>query len=106
MAQVIWTEPALRDVRDIAAFIGKDSAAYAEKIAMRLMRATRRLEQNPLIGWRVPEFDLENIREIYFRPYRIIYTVRDDTCYVVAVVHGRRDLTGLLSPEDIEESTS
>jgi plasmid stabilization system protein ParE len=58
---------------------------------------------NPAHGRQVPEFHQEHIRELVIvKPYRIIYTVKDDVCRIVAVVHGRRDLTQAINLEDIE----
>jgi hypothetical protein len=32
------------------------------------------------------------------RPYRIIYEMRGGDCYIVAVIHGRRELPAHLQP--------
>lgn len=55
----------------------------------------------PQSGARVPEFDRDDIRELVVRPYRILYAIRGETCHVVAVVHGSRDLLRLIDPEDL-----
>jgi addiction module RelE/StbE family toxin len=96
MGRVAWTEPALDDVREIIQFIAKDSPRYAVKLADRIMEAPRGLTSHPRSGGRVPEFDRDDIREVLVRPYRIIYNVRGDDCYVVAVIHGARDLPSLI----------
>jgi plasmid stabilization system protein ParE len=36
MAKLIWTEPALADVREIVSYIRRDSPAYARKMGQRL----------------------------------------------------------------------
>lgn len=100
MGQVVWTEPALEDVREILQFVAKDSPKYALRLADRFQESPRRLEQESRTGWHVPEFEQDHIRELLVRPYRMIYVVRGDTCYIAAVVHGSRDLTKLLHPED------
>ena len=46
----------------------------------------------PRAGWMVPEFKVDHFREVLMRPYRIIYELRGDACYIVAVIHGSRDL--------------
>ena len=102
MAQVIWTEPALEDLRDIISFVAKDSPSYAAKLGARLVEAPRRLTKMPKSGGTVREFNLDHIREISVRPYRLIYVIRADVCYVVAVVHGARDLSRFLSADDLE----
>ncbi len=35
-------------------------------------------------------------REIFFRPYRIIYRVMENTVYVLVIADGRRDMQTLL----------
>jgi plasmid stabilization system protein ParE len=100
MGQVIWTEPALGDLRAIIDFVAMDSPTYAARLGTRLVEAPRRLIRLPRSGSRVPEFDLDHIREVLsVRPYRIIYELRGEHCYVVAVVHARRDLPTLFGSE-------
>ncbi len=98
MGRVIWTEPALADVQEIVQFISKDSPRYAQNVASRIAEAPRGLGSHPHSGGRVPEFDRDDIREILVKPYRIIYCVRDSDCYVVAVIHGARDLPTIIYP--------
>jgi len=101
MGQVHWSEPALDDLRDIVSFIARDSPAYAEKLASRISEAPRRLATFPRLGSVVPELGQTMIREILVRPYRIIYLVRDPDCYVLAIVHGSRDLPEFSPPDEL-----
>ena len=101
MGHVIWTEPALDDVRVIMEHIAKDSPAYAARLGTRIVEAPRGLARFPEGGSIVPEFDRDDIREILVRPYRIIYTTRDQHCFVAAVVHGSRDLARVIDPNDL-----
>jgi plasmid stabilization system protein ParE len=68
----------------------------------RIMHAPRRLASLPLLGRVVPEYGEDHIRELIVPPYRLIYVVRDDVCFVVAVVHSSRDLSTLFRLEDLE----
>ena len=43
MAKVIWTSPALKDVREIIDSIAQDSHVYAERVGTRLIQSPRRL---------------------------------------------------------------
>jgi addiction module RelE/StbE family toxin len=96
MGQVHWTESALDDLRDITEFVAKDSPAYAERLAKKLVEAPRRLATLPRSGSIVPEFRRDAIREVLVRPYRIIYQIRGEDCFVAAIVHGSRDLRRLM----------
>lgn len=92
MGQVIWTEPALEDVRRIVEYIAFDSPAYAESEGARIVITTRQLASFPWSGRIVPEYQDENIRELICGTYRIMYVIRENACYVLAVIHTRRDL--------------
>lgn len=100
MATVTWTEPALRDLVGVSSFIARNSPSYAQKMATRILRAARRLTKQPQIGWIVPEFELESIREILVGSYRIIYRVDGDCCFIVAVIHGSRPLPREITGRD------
>src|SRR3972149_10970055 len=51
-------------------------------------------------GRTVPEFKDEYIRELIYGSYRIIYLIRNDDCYISAVIHGSRDILRHLKPGD------
>jgi plasmid stabilization system protein ParE len=90
--RVEWSPRALADVEKIAEYIASDSPTYARSVVRRIFALTRTLERFPLSGRKVPEFDDENIRELFAYSYRIIYGVGQDHVTVAAVVHGRRML--------------
>lgn len=94
--RVSWTEPALEDMAGIQAYIAKDSPYYARQFIERIFDAAETLEDFPELGRKVPEAgDTENIRELLFRLYRIIYLHQADQVYILAVVHGSPDLAGM-----------
>jgi plasmid stabilization system protein ParE len=101
VAQVIWNELALRDVEAILHFVAQESPLFAERLADQFWEVDGRLGPHPLIGWRVPEFEEDTIRELLVHSYRVIYVVRAETCYVVAVIHGSRDLTRHIRPGNL-----
>jgi toxin ParE1/3/4 len=100
MVKVIWTEPALKDLHDLVEYIARDSAVYAERFGLRVVHAPRRLEQAPLLGRMVPEFSDQTIRELIYGSYRIIYKVREQACFVVAIIHGSRVIREHLEPSE------
>jgi toxin ParE1/3/4 len=58
-----------------------------------------RLQENPsrsarsrLSGRRVPEYDLEQIREVFSGQFRIIYHIKADQVDVLAVIHGAMNI--------------
>jgi addiction module RelE/StbE family toxin len=92
MAKVTWTEQALEDLEAICLFIARDAPRYAELFADQVFKATDRLEDFPLSGRVVPEFGREDIREIIFGNYRIIYRVLTKEVEVLTVHHGAREI--------------
>ncbi|MCP5111722.1 MAG: type II toxin-antitoxin system RelE/ParE family toxin, partial [bacterium] len=58
--------------------------------ADRVLRATDRLVDLPRLGRSVPEFGIEDIREVIVGSYRVIYRIRDDEVHLLTVHHGAR----------------
>ncbi len=102
MAQVIWTATGLNTLREVIDYIAQQSPATAEKVRQRIVQAPRILEQFPEFGARVPEYEREHVRELLVKPYRILYLIRGETCHVVHVLRGTRDLKSLLRLDDLE----
>ena len=92
---VVWSPEALDDVDDIAAYIARDSAVYAEAVVDRIIGTTRRLGEHPLAGRVVPERGNERYREVFVYSYRVIYRIDDDQVLVLAVIHGKRLLDAI-----------
>ena len=93
--KIEWTGPATLDVRAIKAYISKDSAVYANRFGERIIEAAESLQSLPLRGRTVPEASSENIRELLFGNYRIIYRVEPTRVLVMTVIHAARDLAGM-----------
>ena len=70
---IVWTEPAVEDLRELHAYIARDSEVYASGFVERIVLAAERLIDYPELGRIVPETDDKNIRELLFQRYRIIY---------------------------------
>ena len=94
--QVKWTEPALEDMEGIQDYIAKDSSFYARQFIERIFEVAKNLENFPDLGRQVPEAEeREDVRELIFQGYRIIYLRQPSFIYIVAVIHGSRDLSGM-----------
>ena len=88
-----WTEPALSDLESIRVYIRKDSEYYANRFVERIIEAEESLKKFPEMVRRVPEAEEENVRELLFHNYRIIYRVETDGILILTVIHGARDLS-------------
>ena len=85
--KVHWTDTAQEHLAAIHAYIAQDSAEYASRTIDRLTRRSQQIADFPLSGRRVPEYDIDQIREVIEGAYRIIYHVKPDQIDVLAVVH-------------------
>lgn len=101
MAQIIWTEPALDDLNDIAMYIAVTNPHAAKRLVNTLFNKVKRLENFPNSG-RVPEeIPSLNYREIIVNPCRVFYKVDSDFVYILHVMRQERDLRKfLLSSEN------
>ena len=90
--RVAWSGPALADLEGIAEFIAQDSPSYARTVVSKVVAQARNLSQFPRSGRVVPEFDDEQIREVFAYSYRIIYRLDGDQVTIITVIHGNRIL--------------
>ncbi len=71
--RVYWTQEARDRLREIEAYIAKDSPQGAKQVIDRLLRRSLQLADLPNSGRRVPEYPEADLRELLERPVRIIY---------------------------------
>lgn len=93
--KIVWTEPAVRDLRELHAYIARDSEMYASGFVERIVLAAERLVDYPKVGRLVPETNDEDVRELLYQKYRIIYRIKEDSIEMLSVIHGARDLEEL-----------
>ena len=103
MASITWTENALTDIDNIAAFISMDSEFYAKQFVKKLIESTLKLESFPEIGKPVPELPQSKYREILFKKYRIIYRIDSEKVYIITVHHSARWLENNDTFRDLSE---
>jgi len=96
--KLIWTDPSVEDLRSIRDYIARDSDYYAADLVEHLILFVERLLQLPRLGRVVPEAGDENIRELIYQNHRIIYRISGKRIEILAIVHGRRDLTKQRTP--------
>jgi len=91
--KLVWTEPAVQDLRELHAYIARDSEMYASGFVERIISAVELLVDHPTLGRLVPESRQDaDVRELIFQSYRIIYRARKDSIEILTVIHGARDL--------------
>ena len=90
--KVFWTDTAEGHLDAIYDYIAQDSPEYARRVVDRLTRRSQQIAEFPLSGRRVPEYDIDQIREIIEGSYRIIYYIKPDQIDVLAVIHGSMNI--------------
>ena len=76
--KLIWSPAARDDLHDIVVFIARDNSERAMSFGYELISETDQLQDFPELGRMVPEYQNQNLREIIFRPYRIVYRVNHE----------------------------
>jgi len=96
MAQAVrWTLAASEDLAEAAEFIAKDSPFYATALVREARAAAFSLRRFADRGRVVPESDDPAIRELFIKHYRLIYQVTADHVFILAFIHGTRDLASI-----------
>ncbi|MBI3662593.1 MAG: type II toxin-antitoxin system RelE/ParE family toxin [Acidobacteria bacterium] len=89
--KIVWTDRAISELTEISAFIERESPAIAALVCSRIVARTEQAAEFPFSGRRVPGRD-ENVRELFWRSYRVIYRVDAPKILILTVVHGSRVL--------------
>ena len=99
------TDKALADAGEAYFWINDQSAAAALRWYEGLMKAFRSLEKKPLRCPLAPEsaFFEEEIRQLIYGKYRILFTVAGETVFVLRVRHSAQEHLKPEEDEDIEE---
>jgi toxin ParE1/3/4 len=97
---VLLTNDAARDLEELYDYIAlHDAPLKADYVLDQIEKAFSKLSEFPerspypkeLLALGIREY-----REIFFKPYRIIYRVLEKKVYVLLIVDGRRDMQSLL----------
>ncbi len=94
MVKISWTNQAIEDIYEISEYYRPRSEKYAAQLTNKIFEKADHLQQYPQIGRVVPELEREDIRELIFKNYRIIYhVVSKDRIDILAVHNGLHPLT-------------
>ena len=97
--RVLITPGARRRLREIETYVAKEaSTGIARDLITCIVRHMQLLEHPPLLGKRMTRYANADVRELYERPYRVIYRVRDDRIEILTVMHYRQ-----LLPSDLHD---
>ncbi|CAM3788081.1 MULTISPECIES: type II toxin-antitoxin system RelE/ParE family toxin [Pseudoalteromonas] len=96
MAEIVWTNPALEDLNDIAEYIALSNLQSAKKLVVEIFEKIERLESFPESGKKPIELASLNYREIVVNPCRIFYKIDNDKVIILHVMRQERELRKFL----------
>ncbi|MGL4943090.1 MAG: type II toxin-antitoxin system RelE/ParE family toxin [Thermoguttaceae bacterium] len=97
---VSLTQDTVADLQSIYDYIiAHDSPSKADYVIDEIKKVIGKLATFPERGMQPTELlaiGIMDFREVYFKPYRIVYQIKNRTVYVMFVVDGRRNLQTIL----------
>jgi toxin ParE1/3/4 len=104
--RVLLTNDAARDLDELYDYIAlHDAPRKADNVLDQIEKDFSKLSEFPERGVYPKELltlGIREYREIFFKPYRIIYRIMDKNVYVLLIVDGRRDMQALLQRRLLE----
>lgn len=98
---VLLTEDAQHDLEEIDDYVtATDSQAAADHVLDNIEKVFLSLAELPARGSYPKELlqlGIREYREVFFKPYRIIYRIQATSVYVYLIADGRREMQTLLS---------
>ncbi|MEQ9825734.1 MAG: type II toxin-antitoxin system RelE/ParE family toxin [Puniceicoccaceae bacterium] len=91
--KIIWTDPAIDDLKEVADYISEEDPVAAERLVLGLIDHAEKLEQFPRRGKVYQHRNRENVHDLPYRGYRIFYAVLDEnnTVEILHIWHGAKD---------------
>lgn len=103
---VMLTGDARRDLEEIYDYVAlHDAPGKADRLLDRIERVFASLSESPQRGAFPKELlalGIREYREVFFKPYRIIYRVLDGVVYILLIADGRGDMQTLLQRRLLE----
>ena len=94
------TDDAVRDLEELYDYIDQhDVPGKADYVVEQIEKVFSSLSENPRRGVYPKELvsiGIKEYREIFFKPYRIIYRIVEKKVFVLLIVDGRRNMQELL----------
>ena len=99
--EVRLTAGAEWDLESIYGYIAEfDSSASANHVLDRLLKSAENLATLPERGAyprELLELGIREYRQVFFKPYRLIYRIIGQQVFIVLIADGRRDMQALLA---------
>ena len=92
MARLIWTEPALQDLEQLADYIALDDHVAAKRLVKKVFEQAELLESFPEMCPQPHDLPETVYRHLIVNPLRIFYRVDHDIVYIVYVMRHEKHL--------------
>ena len=87
------TNSAVDDLRELQFYYDEQLVPQVGKrLVTEILDRVETLTSNPDIGRIVPEFNVDNIRELIHKPFRVVYLRESKSIYVIRVWRSERIL--------------
>ena len=91
MAEIVFANSAWEDLDSITDYISLDSPRFAQEFSDRLIERVEQLNEFPNSGRVVPEFQNEELRELIYGKYRIVYrNYNNKKIVILRIIHGAK----------------
>jgi plasmid stabilization system protein ParE len=92
MAEIRWTEEAVKWLRKIYDYISEDNPIAAQKVIEGIYEKTQILESFPEIGYKYRDEPDGQVRILLFGHYRIAYLIKQDAVEILGIFHGAMEI--------------
>jgi toxin ParE1/3/4 len=97
---VLLTRGAERDLEDLCAYLAEhESRTRADHVLNQITTTAQSLATAPERGscpHELAALGIHEYRQVFFKPYRVIYRIIGKQVFIYLIVDGRRDLKSLL----------
>jgi len=87
---LIWSPLSLERATEIAEYIAQDNPSAAADWVETLFAKVELLKSSPSIGRVVPEANSDDIRELIYGNYRIVYLNKENQISILTIRHGKQ----------------
>ncbi|MCF7996477.1 MAG: type II toxin-antitoxin system RelE/ParE family toxin [Chromatiaceae bacterium] len=92
MAEIRWTEEAVKWLQNIYDYISEDDPIAAQNVIEGIYEKTQILERFPEIGYKYRDEPDGHVRIILYGHYRIAYLIKQDAVEILGVFHGSMEI--------------
>jgi plasmid stabilization system protein ParE len=92
MAEIRWTEEAVKWLRNIYDCISEDNPIAAQNVIEGIYEKTQILESFPEIGYKYRDEPDGQIRILLYGHYRTAYLIKQDAVEILGIFHGSMEI--------------